>query len=181
MLGPWYLLKLLSVCSLDEDVRPVFIPSLGKNHPSKRPEQIWLFVGFLAFSSIAHIIESRGFLRFLRSKDTEFPKTFRKNLQLQNYNVLSPSSYTPTCISLRDIYFKDRFAYSAAGKFVDRSWEYINRSQTHKCGNESAQFSEKGYRNGIFLAVHRAHTAKEGPVRIQYKCLILNLIHSQSK
>jgi hypothetical protein len=25
--------------------------------------------------------------------------------------------------------------YSAAGKYVDRSWEYINRSQTHKCGN----------------------------------------------
>jgi hypothetical protein len=25
--------------------------------------------------------------------------------------------------------------YSAAGKYVHRSWEYINRSQTHKCGN----------------------------------------------
>ncbi len=24
---------------------------------------------------------------------------------------------------------------SAAGKYVDRSWEYINRSQTHECGN----------------------------------------------
>jgi hypothetical protein len=29
----------------------------------------------------------------------------------------------------------DRFAYSGAGKYVDRSWEYINRSQTHECGN----------------------------------------------
>jgi hypothetical protein len=28
---------------------------------------------------------------------------------------------------------------------VDRSWEYINRSQTHECGNgtEAAQFQEK--------------------------------------
>jgi hypothetical protein len=26
-------------------------------------------------------------------------------------------------------------AYSAAGKYVDRSWEYINRSYTHECGN----------------------------------------------
>jgi hypothetical protein len=30
----------------------------------------------------------------------------------------------------------DRSAYSAAVKCVDRSfWEYINRSQTHECGN----------------------------------------------
>ncbi len=26
-------------------------------------------------------------------------------------------------------------AYSAAGKCVDRSWEYKNHSQTHECGN----------------------------------------------
>ncbi len=53
----------------------------------------------------------------------------------QNYNVLSPSSYTH--ISVRDLYtyFQDRSAYSAAGKYVDRSWEYINQSQTHECGN----------------------------------------------
>ncbi len=42
----------------------------------------------------------------------------------------------PTLIDLWEIYyFQDRFAYSAAGKYVDRSWEYINRSQTHECGN----------------------------------------------
>ncbi len=53
----------------------------------------------------------------------------------QNYNVLSPSSYT--LISVRDIYmcFQERSAYSAAGKYVDQSWEYINRSQTDECGN----------------------------------------------
>ncbi len=45
----------------------------------------------------------------------------------QNYNVLSPMhSY----ICERFIYFQDR-AYSAAMKYVDRSWEYINCSQTH--------------------------------------------------
>ncbi len=54
-----------------------------------------------------------------------FPK------QNYNYNVLSPSSYTH--MSLRDLYFfKDRSAYSVAGKYVDRSWEYKNRSQTHE-------------------------------------------------
>ncbi len=38
---------------------------------------------------------------------------------------------------------------------MDRSWEFINRSQTHKCGigNEAAQFPGKEYINGIFLAV----------------------------
>ncbi len=35
----------------------------------------------------------------------------------------------------RYIYFQNWSAYSAAGKYVDRSWEYINRSQTHECGN----------------------------------------------
>jgi hypothetical protein len=56
--------------------------------------------------------------------------------QKQNYTVLSPSSYTH--ISVRDYTFpgsEDRSAYSATGKYVDRSWEYINRSQTHECGN----------------------------------------------
>ncbi len=32
---------------------------------------------------------------------------------------------------------------------MDRSWEYINRSQTHECGNEATQFPEKEYLNGI--------------------------------
>ncbi len=35
----------------------------------------------------------------------------------------------------RFIYFQDRSVYSAAGKYLDRFWEYINRSQTHECGN----------------------------------------------
>jgi hypothetical protein len=54
------------------------------------------------------------------------------------------------------IYLPDRSDYSAAGKYVDRSWEYINRLQTHECGigTEAAQFPEKEYINGIFVAVH---------------------------
>ncbi len=38
-------------------------------------------------------------------------------------------------LSERFIYFQDQSANSAAGKYVDRSWEFINRSQTHECGN----------------------------------------------
>ncbi len=92
-----------------------------------------------------------------------------------NINVYShlciPRNETVTCISKRELYFSvsqflhsyickrfihflDRSDYSAAGKYVDRFWEYINRSQTHECGNwdwgrekkkknEAAQFPEK--------------------------------------
>jgi hypothetical protein len=38
---------------------------------------------------------------------------------------------------------------------VDRSWKYINRSQTHECGigAEARLFPEKEYINGIAVAV----------------------------
>ena len=53
----------------------------------------------------------------------------------QYYNVLSPSSYTH--ISVRDLYIS-RIGLPILlqeNMYVDRSWEYINRSQTHECGN----------------------------------------------
>jgi hypothetical protein len=40
-------------------------------------------------------------------------------------------------------YFEDRSGYSAAGKYVDQSWEYINRSQAHGCGNWEPRKSQK--------------------------------------
>jgi hypothetical protein len=51
------------------------------------------------------------------------------------------------------VYSHNRSAYSAAGKYADRSWEYINRSQTHECGNwdwTPAQFLFREHINGIF-------------------------------
>ncbi len=51
----------------------------------------------------------------------------------QNYS--SVSQILHSYIRERFIYFQDRSAYSAAGKYVNRSWQYINRSQTHKAGN----------------------------------------------
>jgi hypothetical protein len=38
---------------------------------------------------------------------------------------------------------------------VDRSWGYLNCSQTHdvEIGTKGAQFAEKEYINGIFVAV----------------------------
>jgi hypothetical protein len=40
-----------------------------------------------------------------------------------------------SCVCERFMYSHDWSAYSAAGKYMDRSWEYINRSQTHECRN----------------------------------------------
>ncbi len=72
----------------------------------------------------------------------------------------------PTLICERFIYFQDRSAYSATGKYVYWSWEYINCSQTHECGNwdclrpRPAQFPEKKYINRIFVAVQLRHGFK---------------------
>ncbi len=47
---------------------------------------------------------------------------------------LSP---THSCVRVceRFIHSQDRSTYFPAAEYADRSWEYINRSQTHECGN----------------------------------------------
>ncbi len=52
----------------------------------------------------------------------------------QSYNVLS-QKFLHSYICESFIYFQDRSVYFAAAKYVDRSWVYINRSQTHECAN----------------------------------------------
>ncbi len=50
--------------------------------------------------------------------------------------ITRPQSQFPhSCVCVRFIYSHDRSAYSAAGKYVNWSWDYINRSQTRECGN----------------------------------------------
>ncbi len=56
----------------------------------------------------------------------------------------------------RFIFFQDRSVYFAAAKYVDRYWEYLNRTDTWmwvEIGTEAAQFPENEYINGIFVAV----------------------------
>ncbi len=85
-----------------------------------------------------------------------------------NINVWFPFMYSPNriimfCLPVPTLilYICEIFIYFQAysGKYVNQSWEYINRSQTHECGwilgLRAAQFPEKGYINWIFLAVWR--------------------------
>ncbi len=57
------------------------------------------------------------------------------NSYFQNRIIMFCLPVPTTYICKKFIYFQDRSAYSAAGKYVNRSWECINGSQTHECGN----------------------------------------------
>ncbi len=83
---------------------------------------------------------------------------YQKNKKNPRKGIARPQSQFPhSCVCERFMYSHDRSAYSTTGKYVDRSWEYINRSQTHECGNWDWGLAvpEKEYIgvNGIFLAV----------------------------
>ncbi len=76
------------------------------------------------------------------------------------YKCLVPIYVFPEmklCVQPRLIYFQDRSVYFAAATYVDRYWEYINRSQTHECRNwaETVQFLFWEYINWIFGSVLR--------------------------
>ncbi len=89
------------------------------------------------------------------------------NCYFQN-RIIMFSLQDPTLIYIckRFIYVQDRSAYSAAGKYVDRSWEYINRSQIHECRNWDwgRAIPRKGIHNGYFLCSVWTRILCPGPV-----------------
>ncbi len=82
----------------------------------------------------------------------------------QNYNVLSPSSYTH--ISVRNVYISRIDLPSAAGKYMDQSWEHYNCSQTHECGNWDwgRATPRKGIHKWNFLCSTRVRHSSDGIV-----------------
>ncbi len=86
----------------------------------------------------------------------KIPKFRIKYSQKRNIGVSVPIS---TFMRLWVIYiFPPSVCLFCWRKYVDRSWDYINRSQTHECGNwaRGRAIYRKGIISGIFVAVLHA-------------------------
>jgi hypothetical protein len=84
---------------------------------------------FCPLASLFEIVHVKCFTASLT--DGTFPRMSLTQTNVPRKGIAQPQSQFPhSCVCERFIYYQDRSAYSAAGKYVDRSWEYINRSLT---------------------------------------------------
>jgi hypothetical protein len=81
-------------------------------------------------SEIRVLYESAGIPHTFTAK-TQYRK-FETNISRKGMRSLSPNFHIHASVS--DLYIPTiGLTISATGKYVDRSWEYLNRSQTHEC------------------------------------------------
>ncbi len=59
----------------------------------------------------------------------------KSHLWIPFLKIVRPQSWFPHSFVWERTYSQDRFTYFTATEYADRSWGYINRSQTHECGN----------------------------------------------
>jgi hypothetical protein len=82
-----------------------------------------------------------------------------ENKYSQKRNCVATDPISTSCVCERFIYCHDGSAYSAAEKYVNQFWEYINRSQTHKMWKLTLRLhNSQKYIDGIFVAVYLPHT-----------------------
>jgi hypothetical protein len=101
------------------------------------------FFGGLYWSSVLDVfIYSHLILNFLlymiETVLLWIQKIWNKYSQKKGLHAQPQFQFPHLCVCERFIYSHYWSAYSAAGKYVDRSWEYmytVNHSQTHECGN----------------------------------------------
>ncbi len=71
-----------------------------------------------------------GYIYTLQRQNTEILKQIFTE---KEYRGLSPNFHIHTSVS--DLYIPGSVCLFCWRKYVDLSWDYINRSQTHECGN----------------------------------------------
>ncbi len=76
-------------------------------------------------------------------------RNFETSIPRKRIARLSPNFHVHVSVSDLHKYSHDGSVYSAAGKYVDRSWEYVNRSHTQ-------EFGHLGRGHAIFfLGIHK--------------------------
>ncbi len=100
----------------------LYITSPQLNHFLRNCDSDWKWCVYKITNkkNCKHLCRSSNFVVY------RVPTLHMKRWWVSNINVWFPY------ICERFIYFQDRSAYSAAGKYVDQSWEYTNRSQTYQ-------------------------------------------------
>jgi hypothetical protein len=92
----------------------------------------FIYTSFLEFVVMNYL--ARSFFVPITHDKEPIPKIWNKYSQKRNCAGHSPNFHIH--VSVSDIYiFPQSICLFCCRKSVDQSWEYVNRSQTHECGN----------------------------------------------